>query len=52
MSSQLLEAPAADADQSTAVIPPQTPAEPDVLAEAFDFITRHVLEKDSILFGG
>jgi hypothetical protein len=25
---------------------------PDVLAEAFDFVTRHVLDRDSILFEG
>jgi hypothetical protein len=53
LSSQTLERPAAAEDQSTAAVSPQAPpSAPDVQAEAFDFITRHVLEKDSILFEG
>ena len=52
MPSQILQERAAVEDQSV-MAPPETPqSEPDVKAEAFDFITRHVLETDAIMFEG
>jgi hypothetical protein len=53
MSWLILEEPAAVQDQSVMVAPREMPQEDlDMNAEAFDFITRHVLETDAIIFEG
>ena len=53
MPSQLLEQPAISEEQTVAVVKPETSqSELDVNAEAFDFITRRVLETDAMIFEG
>ena len=46
------EDPKAAADQSVEPAPPEPPENTQDEQDAGDFITRHVLEKDSVFFEG
>ncbi len=46
------EDPKASANQSEEPVPPETPESTQDEQDAGDFITRHVLEKDSVFFEG
>ena len=46
------EDPKASADQPVELAPPEPPENTQDEQDAGDFITRHVLEKDSVFFEG
>jgi hypothetical protein len=46
------EDPKASANQSDEPVPPEAPESTQDEQDAGDFITRHVLEKDSVFFEG
>jgi hypothetical protein len=46
------EDPQVSADQPVEPAPPETPESKQDEQDAGDFITRHVLEKDSVFFEG